>query len=84
MTSVAPFRGLDIPIEEVIHMGRDPGQVGDSQALVKQEGERIDALYNFNGAEHDHLVSNDGINAAYLRENGEVIVDNSRADPYPG
>lgn len=62
-------------------MGREPGKVGDSPAKIKQEDERIDALYNFGaGGTHDHLVSNDGLNADYLRENGEVIVDNRERD----
>lgn len=65
-------------------MAREPGQVGDSAALIRQDGQRLDAIYNFGGSRHDHLVSNDGLNAAYLRENGQVIVDHSLANPYGG
>lgn len=55
---------------------RYEGKVGDSRAKIDEEGDRIDALYNFRGGDDkDHLVSNDGINASYLREDGEVIVD---------
>jgi hypothetical protein len=65
-------------------MPREPGQVGGSpDAQIKQSGERIDALYNFQkGGVHDHLVSNDGLNAAYLRENGQVIVNDQAPNPY--
>lgn len=62
--------------------GREPmgkryeGKVGDSRAKIDEGGDRIDALYNFRGGnDKDHLVTNDGVNASYLREDGEVIVD---------
>ncbi|PSO43355.1 hypothetical protein BRC19_01030 [Candidatus Saccharibacteria bacterium QS_5_54_17] len=65
-------------------MGRkeEEGKVGDRRAKIRKEGDRIDAKYNFRPGEkgprqHDHLVSNDGVNAAYLREDGETIVDNT-------
>jgi len=64
-------------------MGREPGQVGGSPAQIQQSGDRIDALYNFQkGGVHDHLVSNDGLNASYLRENGQVIVNDKAPSPY--
>lgn len=66
-------------------MGRYEGKVGDIPAKIREEGSRIDALYNFRGGDDkDHLVSNDGINAAFLREGGQVIVDDARSDnAYP-
>jgi hypothetical protein len=63
-------------------MSWGPGQVGGDPARVKEDGSRIEALYNFNGSAHDHIVSNDGLNADYVRENGQVIVDNSQPNPY--
>ncbi len=66
-------------------MAREPGQVGGSPAKIEQTGSRIDALYNFGPAgAHDHIVSNDGLNADFLRENGQVIVDSNLPNPYPG
>jgi hypothetical protein len=66
-------------------MGWEPGQVDGQSAQVKQTGQRIEAINNFGpGGVHDKIVSNDGLNADYVRINGEVVVDNSLPNPYPG
>jgi hypothetical protein len=65
-------------------MGWYDGKVDDKPAKVKEEGTRVEALYNLRPDNKDHIVSNDGVNADYVREGGEVIVDNSRSDnAYP-
>src|SRR4051812_27892307 len=57
-------------------MGREPGEVDGKPAKIRVEGDAVDAVYDFRTArDHDHLVSHDGINAAYLREHGRVLVD---------
>jgi hypothetical protein len=63
-------------------VAREPGDVDGSRAKIKPTGEvGLDAVYNFRaGGEHDHIVSNDGINAAYLRESGRVVVDDFNAN----
>ena len=66
-------------------MGWEPGQLDGQPAQVKQDGQRIEALNNFRpGNRHDHIVSNDGLNADYVRINGEVVVDNNLPNPYGG
>lgn len=66
-------------------MGWEPGQVDGQAAQVKQAGQRIEAINNFGpGGQHDHLVSNDGLNADYVRINGEVVVDANQPHPYGG
>ncbi len=60
-------------------------RVSGSPAQINVQGDRLDAYYNFGpNGQHDHLASNDGINASYLREGGQVIVDDSLSNPYPG
>jgi hypothetical protein len=57
-------------------MPREPGEVDGKPAEIRTTGDGIDAIYDFRTpVDHDHLVSHDGINAAYLREHGRVIVD---------
>jgi hypothetical protein len=65
-------------------MGWEDGKVDGRPAQVKQEGSRIEAIYDFStGGGHAHLASNDGENADYVRESdGTVVVDNSRSNPY--
>lgn len=64
-------------------MGREPGQVGGQPAQIKQFGQRIDAIHDFQpGGVHSHIVSNDGLNADYVREGNMVIVDASKPNPY--
>ena len=61
----------------------DGGKVNGEDAKTKEEGDRVEAIWggskgNKPGDGHGHLVSNDGVNAAYLREpGGEVVVNNS-------
>lgn len=64
-------------------MSWEDGKLDGQDAKVKQEGTRIEAITK-TGAEHDHIVSNDGLNADYYREGGDVVVDNSQSDPYGG
>src|SRR4051794_17483552 len=61
---------------------REPGDVDESRAKIKPAGDGgLDALYNFRrGGDHDHVVSNDGINVAFLRESGRIIVDDFRVN----
>jgi hypothetical protein len=63
-------------------MSWGPGRVDGQPAQVNENGTRVEALYNFNGSVHDHIVSNDGLNADYVRENGQVIVDANQPNPY--
>lgn len=54
------------------------GEVEGERAEVRQQGDRVEALYNFRGGQHDHLVANDGLNADYVREGGRVVIDKFR------
>jgi len=64
-------------------MGWQPGDVDGQNAQVKQSGQRVEAIYDFNGPNHAHIVSNDGVNADYLRNSdGTVVVDSSSDTPY--
>jgi hypothetical protein len=60
-------------------MGWYKGEVDGKPAEVKEDGQRVEAIYNLNNDPHDHIVTNDGVNADYVRENGEVIVDEPRS-----
>lgn len=43
---------------------------------MRQEGERLEAIYNLRGPnDHDHIVTNDGVNAEYVRERGRPTID---------
>jgi len=54
---------------------------GDKMAS-KQSGDRIEAISR-TGKDHSHIVSNDGLNADYVRDsNGNVVADNSKSNPY--
>lgn len=64
-------------------MGWRPGQVDDQPAQVKQADQRIEAIYDFDGTQHAHIVSNDGLNADYLRDaDGRVVVNSDQENPY--
>ncbi|MGH2959559.1 MAG: hypothetical protein ACRDKE_08120 [Solirubrobacterales bacterium] len=63
-------------------MGWQPGEVDGQPGLVKQQGTRIEGLGNLQNPVHDHIVSNDGLNADYVREGTHVIVDNLSPNPY--
>lgn len=64
-------------------MGWKAGDVDGQPAQVKQSGQRVEAIYDYNGAKHAHIVSNDGVNADYLRDSdGTVIVNSSSDKPY--
>lgn len=66
-------------------MGWSDGKVDGKPAQVKESGSRIEAISDFNGSAHSHIVSNDGLNADYVREsNGTVVVDSSSPAPYDG
>jgi hypothetical protein len=57
----------------------------DPRIVSKQQGDRVEQLDNFRrGGAHDHIVSNDGLNANFVRINGEIVVDDRRPDPYGG
>jgi len=52
------------------------GEVDGRKARVRQEGERLEAIYNLRGPnDHDHIVANDGLNADYVRERGRPTID---------
>lgn len=56
------------------------GTVDGKPAEVKEDGERVEAIYNFrSGGVHDKIATNDGVNADHVREGGEIIVDVPRA-----
>lgn len=63
-------------------MGWERVDVNGRHTEVKQVGQRIEQLDNFHGQQHDHLVSNDGLNANYVRVNGQVVVDDHKQNPY--
>jgi hypothetical protein len=66
-------------------MGWDKFHENGELIRSKQEGQRIEQLDNFRpGGAHDHIVSQDGLNANYVRINGEVVVDDRRPNPYGG
>lgn len=56
-------------------MGWYDGKVDGKPAQVKETGTRVEAIYNLQNTPHDHIATNDGVNASYVRENGEVIVN---------
>ncbi len=62
-------------------MGWKKGELDGERARVKEEGTRVEAVTT-TGKIHDHVVANDGLNADYVREGTEVIVDNLHPDPY--
>ncbi|MGA7966744.1 MAG: hypothetical protein WCB49_12835 [Gammaproteobacteria bacterium] len=65
-------------------MSWDKMQVNGQQISSQQQGQRVEQLDNFRpGGAHDHIVSNDGLNADYVRINGEVVVDNRPGNPNP-
>lgn len=73
---------------------RTNGTVGGQPAVVQHGNtgrvNRVDALWGGqdqpDGMGHGHLVSNDGLNASYLRDpgmgDGEYVVDDRMDDPY--
>lgn len=64
-------------------MGWDRVDVNGQHTEVKQDGQRIEQLDNFRpGGAKDHIVSNDGLNANYVRINGQVVVDDLAQNPY--
>ena len=61
-------------------MSWSKGKVDGKPAEVKEDGKRVEAIYNFrSGGVHDKIATNDGVNADYVREDGKVIVDVPRA-----
>jgi hypothetical protein len=64
-------------------MGWEDGKLDGQDAKVKQVGSRIEAITK-TGADHDHIVANDGLNADYVRERREVVVNNRWPNPYGG
>jgi hypothetical protein len=64
-------------------MSWDRVDVSGQHTEVKQVGQRIEQLDNFGpGGTKDHIVSNDGLNANYVRINGQVVVDDKLQNPY--
>ena len=63
-------------------MSWEPGQVDGQPAQIKETGSRIDAIHNYNNEQHDKIISHDGLNAEYVREDNMVIVDRSKPNPY--
>ncbi len=60
-------------------MGWGDGKINDKPAQVKETGTRVEAISNLHNDPKDHVVSNDGVNADYVRESGEVIVNEPRS-----
>jgi hypothetical protein len=63
------------------------GNVDGEAAKTNERGNRVEALWGGegkpDGPDHGHIVSNDGINASYLREpGGEVVVNDNLPNPY--
>jgi hypothetical protein len=56
-------------------MGWEKGEIDGKPAEVKETGKRVEAISNLKDDPKDHVVSNDGLNADYVRESGEVIVN---------
>lgn len=62
----------------------DQKNFGDKDAKAKESGSRTEVVWggskgNTPGDGHGHLVTNDGLNASYLREpGGEVVVDDKK------
>ena len=70
-------------------MSWENGQVDGDPGRVNQSGSRIEGLWGGDGQpdgpNHGHIVSNDGLNADYVRDpGGYVPVDNAQQDPYAG
>lgn len=68
----------------------DGGKVNGEDAKTKEgpEENRLQAIWggsrgNTRGDNHGKVVTNDGVNAAYLREPGGEVVVNNTEDPPP-
>lgn len=65
-------------------MGWENVYVDGQLTRVNQDGQRIEQLDNFQpGGVHDHIVANDGLNADFVRINGEIVVDHRPGNPNP-
>lgn len=63
--------------------GWGDGFVDGEIAQVKETGERVEAIWDFEGDKHAHIAANDGVNADFYREtDGTIIVDSSLDDFY--
>jgi hypothetical protein len=60
-------------------MGWYDSKVDGKPARVKETETRVEAISNLKADPKDHIVSNDGLNADYVRENGQVIVNEPRS-----
>lgn len=65
----------------------ESGEVDGGPALIKQEGERRRVIWdgtpNPDPYNHREIITNDGLNADYVRDiNEQVIVNINRDDPY--
>lgn len=82
-------------IEAETNMRRKPlaeswqqeGSIDGEPAKVKQSGDRIRVIWDGNSDidpyNHKEIISNDGVNAVYVRDlNENVVVDNSKDEPY--
>lgn len=73
--------GCQICLAAARDFPEDNGSVSGQSAYIKQSGDRTEA---YHGQFHQgKVVSNDGINASFVRdENGNVVADDSKDDPY--
>jgi hypothetical protein len=68
----------------------DEGSVDGEDAKTRSSGDRVEALWGGegrpDGTDHAHIVTNDRINASFLRDpGGEIIVDdNPQSSTYTG
>jgi hypothetical protein len=67
------------------------GFVDDEPAKTKSSGDRVEALYGGeetpDGEGHGHIVTNDGVNASYVREPAEkrpIVDDEPSSRTYTG
>ena len=70
-------------------MSWEDGYVDDDPARVNQNDTRVEGLWGGegkpDGRNPGHIVSNDGLNADYVREpGGYVVTDNAQKEPYLG
>jgi len=66
--------------------GTVSGQPAEVQYGNTGRPDRVDAYWPAGDPQYGHLVSNDGVNADYLRDpgmgDGEYVVDNRKENPY--
>lgn len=65
----------------------DSGLIDGKPAIIKREGDRLRAIWSNtpdpDPYNHREIITNDGVNAAYVRDLDErVVVNENRDDPY--